>query len=482
MGVQRKRWLIAVLMIAMLGVVALVSVVPAFAAWNTIIVGRVAGGIHDLAVDAAGNPVFTYSEAGGTNPLRLVHCSDPYCQNPAPVTIAASGFSNGVEIDSSGNPVVLYSSGGGLYLLHCDDPSCAGTETPTLLHASGGSGGALRLDASGNPVILYGAAGQTLLLHCDDPACAGTETSVMVDTSFGYAADQSLALVLDPAGNPVVTYTDGGNQFKVLHCDDPSCQSESGGTVLHNRYVPALIEVDAAGHPMIVHYGNGITFMHCDDPTCAGTETLLPISNGVMSFGFELDSAGNPVIAYMQNGGVHLLHCDDPYCAGTETPVIVSPRWDNSIMTMRLDAQDGAVIGWIEETSPYLYMARWSDVPLPTATPTLPPTATPTQPPTATPTTPPAQPPAAPTRLTAKTVQAKVTLTWRDAAGETSYLIERSLNGTTWTQIGTAGANVTSFTDAAVTKGTTYQYRVRAYNSSTGLYSSYSNTVSIRIK
>ncbi len=59
----------------------------------------------------------------------------------------------------------------------------------------------------------------------------------------------------------------------------------------------------------------------------------------------------------------------------------------------------------------------------------------------------------------------RVNLTWADNSNsETGFQIERSPNGTTWTQIGTAGPNATTFVDNTVQQDTLYYYRVRAIN------------------
>jgi hypothetical protein len=63
----------------------------------------------------------------------------------------------------------------------------------------------------------------------------------------------------------------------------------------------------------------------------------------------------------------------------------------------------------------------------------------------------------------------QVSLTWRDnATNETGFVVERAANGGAWVQIATAPArnntgNVT-FVDTTVAWGTTYLYRVAAFN------------------
>ena len=75
--------------------------------------------------------------------------------------------------------------------------------------------------------------------------------------------------------------------------------------------------------------------------------------------------------------------------------------------------------------------------------------------------------PAAPSNLTATAVStSQIDLTWTDNSGvETGVKIERKTGSSgTWAQIATVGANVTAYSNNGLTHGTTYYYRVRAYN------------------
>ena len=76
--------------------------------------------------------------------------------------------------------------------------------------------------------------------------------------------------------------------------------------------------------------------------------------------------------------------------------------------------------------------------------------------------------PAAPSGLTATAASStQVNLTWTDnaAGNETGFIVQRSADGTNYTQVGTTAAGVTTYTDASgLSAGTKYDYRVYAVN------------------
>ncbi len=88
-------------------------------------------------------------------------------------------------------------------------------------------------------------------------------------------------------------------------------------------------------------------------------------------------------------------------------------------------------------------------------------------------------PPSAPTNLTAAAVsRSQINLAWTDnATNEDGFAIERCTGAvcTKFAQIATVGANVKTFSNTNLRKGTTYTYRIRAYNG--GGYSEYSDIV-----
>lgn len=77
-------------------------------------------------------------------------------------------------------------------------------------------------------------------------------------------------------------------------------------------------------------------------------------------------------------------------------------------------------------------------------------------------------PPGTPSGLTATTMSStRITLGWTNAANETGYRVERALNGSgAFLQVASVAANVTTFGNTGLAPGTSYSYRVVAFNAS----------------
>jgi subtilisin family serine protease len=86
--------------------------------------------------------------------------------------------------------------------------------------------------------------------------------------------------------------------------------------------------------------------------------------------------------------------------------------------------------------------------------------------------------PAAPSNLTATAVSSsKITLAWTDnATNEVGFKIERSTDGASFSQVGVVNANKQTFSQLNLPAGTTYFYRVRAYEGPN--HSAFSNVAS----
>jgi cell division septation protein DedD len=376
-----------------------------------------------LALDGSGYPVVSY-HTGDSADLKVLHCNDPSCIGgdesiTSPDTGGAVGDYSSLALDAGGNPVISYYdyTNADLKVLHCNDPNCGGgDDTIALVDADGdvGKHASLVLDASGNPVISYYdlTNGDLKVLRCNDPDCSGGDEGMTAPDSAGVVGvDTSLAL--DGAGNPVVSYQDGTNgDLKVLHCDDPNClwvgnsitSPDTAGVVGGE----SSLVLDGAGNPVVSYYedidllhGN-LKVLHCNDPNCSGDDESItsPDTGGdVGKFtSLALDGAGNPVVSYYdrENGDLKVLHCNDPNCAGGDESII-SPDTGASVGTHNSLALDGAgnpVVSYYNATSGDLQVlhcsnANCSDVkPTPTPTDTPEPTlaSTPTDSATVTPT------------------------------------------------------------------------------------------------
>lgn len=72
-------------------------------------------------------------------------------------------------------------------------------------------------------------------------------------------------------------------------------------------------------------------------------------------------------------------------------------------------------------------------------------------------------PPAAPS-LSLAANQSSIDLSWSNVSNETGYKVFKSTDNVTYTQLTSVGANVITYTDNAVSNGTTYYYYVMAFN------------------
>jgi len=87
-------------------------------------------------------------------------------------------------------------------------------------------------------------------------------------------------------------------------------------------------------------------------------------------------------------------------------------------------------------------------------------------------------PPATPSNLTAtQTLRSQVNLSWSNVADEDSFVVQRSINNTTWTNLANVAANVLTAVDPGILANAEHWYRVASKN--VAGTSAYSTAVSI---
>ncbi|HEX7831507.1 MAG TPA: hypothetical protein VF787_17760 [Thermoanaerobaculia bacterium] len=171
--------------------------------------------------------------------------------------------------------------------------------------------------------------------------------------------------------------------------------------------------------------------------TCpSGTRNLLDFND------LEIDARGRPVAAFADG-------CVTADCRAGVDRSGASGTPDGTINSYDNDGEDIATI--IRQSSGRTLFSRFDDVD-------------------------------DPSMLWAAPTKTKVTLNWNDNANnETNYVVERSSSATGgFTQLASVPANSSSFADGAVTRKTTYYYRVKATNANGA--SGYSNVISAYVK
>jgi len=272
---------------------------------------------NSLKLDAAGNPVIAFWDNGRS--LKLAHCANPTCSSG---TITHTLDSDEVlaevslALNAAGNPVISYFSGnldarhGHLKVAACADPNCsAGTVIATVDGGDGdsltGLASSLVLDAAGNPIVSYTGIRGLKVVHCGDTTCTSNNVIKTIEATAGEGYGTG-SLALDAAGNPVISYVAAGTIYhvRVAHCGDPNCAAMTISTLKQvgaaNTHGTSLA-LDADGNPVVAYFGAGLEVAHCADPNCSAHTVLTSVdhraSNGNRS-SMVLDSDGNPVISY----------------------------------------------------------------------------------------------------------------------------------------------------------------------------------------
>jgi hypothetical protein len=219
-----------------------------------------------------------------------------------------------LALDSAGNPVMSYYdlTNGNLKLIRCSNPACSSKSTVTVDGNTNDVGrySALVLDSAGNPVISYhDITNRTLkLVKCGNATCTSGNSFQTVDSALNVG--WYTALALDSAGNPVISYWDFGNgDLRVAKCSNPTCTGSKtirlvDATGAVGEYT--ALALNSSGNPIISYYDatrGELKLVYCGDATCTSGNSFRAMDGiGMANVGqhtaLKLDSSGNPVISY----------------------------------------------------------------------------------------------------------------------------------------------------------------------------------------
>ena len=301
------------------------------------------------------------------------------------------GRYSSLELDGRSRPVVSYfdAANSALKLARCADRRCTVVHRATLDPADVGGDTSLALDATGRPIVSYYfgdldlQTGDLRVAGCPRPACDGTPPRISAPDRAGFTGIGT-SIVLDEAGNPVVSYVSIDDGLHVLHCGNPRC---TGGNVItpidpETYGVGTSVALDVDGNPVVAYASfAGLRVAHCADPICsAGTTIQTPASMG--SFGWQggarlaLDSAGRPVVSFFvwdaSGASLNVLRCGDPSCTSgnlvreLDSDVLVAGRstpLDTDVVvgassSIALDAADDPVLAYAGASAPGLRVLR----------------------------------------------------------------------------------------------------------------------------
>ena len=215
-------------------------------------VGNYLGWYVSMVLDDSGFPAISYQHMRGSlyefEP-KIARCDDVECSTPTvtildePALGLRSGFGNSLALDAAGNPVISFLDSD-VWVLHCDETDCTGTNSLEDIGDGSGSPSSYRsiqsglvLDGSGYPIVAFQDDNLHLrVVHCNDvncdPAVNGAESSVEVDDIGPTGLYVSMAWD-DDDDVPVIAYhSHTFGDLKVLRCGNASCSSGNTTTTV----------------------------------------------------------------------------------------------------------------------------------------------------------------------------------------------------------------------------------------------------------
>jgi hypothetical protein len=234
--------------------------------------GHYIGFYLSMVLDDDGYPAISYQHALPTFYLytpKIARCDDVDCSSPTVQLLdeaglgERSGFGNSLALDSSEYPVLSFTDAD-VWVIHCDEVDCTGTNSVEDIGNSAGGPysnrslqTAMALDSSGYPIVAFHDEDLHLrVVHCNDADCdGGNESSVVID-DVG-PTGLYVSMVLNGSGYPVIAYhSHTFGDLKVYTCDDTDCDSGTSFTIERPNHAGAYTSIQlnpTTGNPVISH-------------------------------------------------------------------------------------------------------------------------------------------------------------------------------------------------------------------------------------
>lgn len=275
--------------------------------WVTEVVdnGYEAGSLStSLALDKADHPYILYQLGGrDVHPESLKYAYQTM-SGWIIETIGIDTYGSTLALDTNGNPHITYSQPGG-------DKYAYKTSNGWIPEQIDRAGSSLVLDSANDPHITYIASGEVKYAHRIANGWI-IETVNTIGNGIGTTSGQKVALALDKAGNPYVSYNfvnGSQNDLKYAYRTASGWVSETvdSATNLHSVGWASSIAVDSAGNPHISYDRIDLGVVKYARRTGNGWSTELVATFGLNTYSetsLVLDSADNPHMLYYQDSGL----------------------------------------------------------------------------------------------------------------------------------------------------------------------------------
>ncbi len=285
-----------------------------------------------------GNPVISYY-ASTAGDLKIAVCGNATCTSGNTITVLDStgdvGRNTSLALDNNGNPVISYYdfTNGDLKLAVCGNTTCTTGNTIATVDSSGNSGqhSSLKLTNSGVPVISYYEAvgGDLKLAVCGNATCTSGNTITGVDTVWD-VGNYGTSLVINSNGNPSISYSDlTNNRLKMVQCGNSTCTSGNTFAIIETGVstssYPSMV-LNSAGNPVISYYAFGVSDLKlalCGNAACSSGNVLTTLdSNGTVGTfsSLKLRADGAAFVSYYDSTNYDLkLYSDVPGATPTPT-------------------------------------------------------------------------------------------------------------------------------------------------------------------